>query len=139
MMKYGNYILYGAVYFLLYAPALLYAQPGGPSEDTGVPGPSPKDDFGVPGGSAQLENPLGSQTLIGFFNDILDVILVFAVPIIVFFIIFAGFKFVMARGKPEEIESAKKALLYAVIGGVLILGAKVLLVVIQGTIEALSI
>ncbi len=89
-------------------------------------------------GNVQLMNPLGDTTLIEFFQDILDVIMVFAVPLIVFFIIYAGFKYVMAQGKPGEIETANKALLYAVIGGVIILGAYVILEVIGGTVDALA-
>ena len=85
--------------------------------------------------SVSITNPLKSKTLLEFLNSILDVIMVFAVPIIVFFIIYAGFKFVMARGNETEITTAKNALLFAVIGGVIILGAKVILSVISGTIS----
>lgn len=88
--------------------------------------------------SVELTNPLKSESLIEFFQDILDVILVFAVPIIVFFIIYAGFKFVMAQGEPGALGDAKRALLYAIIGGVIILGAYVILAVIGGTVDALG-
>lgn len=71
-----------------------------------------------------------------FIQDILDVILIFAVPLIVFFIIYAGFNYVMARGNPGKVADASRALLYAVIGGVIILGAYVILEVISGTIDA---
>lgn len=87
-------------------------------------------------GSITIFNPLGKQTLLGFFQDILSVLLIFAVPLIVFFIIYAGFKYVMAQGKPEEIQTAGKALLYAIIGGLIILGANIILAVIEGTINA---
>ena len=83
-----------------------------------------------------LQNPLGNKTLMQFMEAILDVIIIFAVPIIVFFIIYAGFLYVTARGNETTIGQAHRALTYAVIGGVLILGAQVLLVVIKGTIEA---
>lgn len=83
-------------------------------------------------------NPLASDSLLGFFQTILDVILVFAVPIIVLFIIFAGFQYVTARGSADKINSANRALLYAVLGGVLILGANVLLAVIGETINAIT-
>lgn len=106
-------------------------QPGGVTSPTNQPEDS--------NGSARLQNPLGDQTLIGLFQDILDVIMVFAVPIIVFFIIYAGFQYVIARGNAEAIKNANRALLYAVIGGVLILGAEILLFVIGGTIDALSV
>lgn len=71
-----------------------------------------------------------------FLQDILDVIMVFAVPLIVFMIIYAGFLFVMDRGSDKNLAQAKRALLYAVIGGVIILGAQAILAVVQGTVDA---
>ena len=62
--------------------------------------------------------------------------MVFAVPIILFFIVWAGFLYVTAQGKPDQISKANKALLYAVVGGLIVLGAKVLLEVITNTINA---
>jgi hypothetical protein len=90
------------------------------------------------GSGIQLQNPLKSTSLMGLLNTILDVIMVFAVPLIVFFIIYAGFMYVTAQGNPGKIETANRALLYAVIGGVIILGAKVLLAVISGTVDSLA-
>jgi hypothetical protein len=95
---------------------------GGPNLDTGK--------------SVTLKNPLGNKTLMQFIKDILGVVMVFAVPIIVFFIIYAGFNYVMARGDTGKIETAHKALLYAVVGGLIILGAWVIMEVIQGTVDA---
>lgn len=87
--------------------------------------------------STQLDNPLkGSGDLYEFFTLLLNIIMVFALPLIVLFIIFAGFQYVMARGNPEAISKANRALLYAVIGGVIILGAKIILEVIKGTVAA---
>lgn len=83
-----------------------------------------------------LRNPLGNKDLMAFLQDILDVIMVFAVPLIVFMIIYAGFLFVMDRGSDKNLAQAKRALLYAVIGGVIILGAQAILMVVQGTVDA---
>lgn len=86
--------------------------------------------------SVGLQNPLKAKSITEFLLNIIEVILVFATPIIVFFIILAGFQYVIARGNPTKIETASRALLYAVIGGVLILGAFVILEVIKGTVDA---
>ena len=95
---------------------------------------------GVIGGSSvSIQNPLKAKSITAFFIDLIEVVLVFAMPLIVFFIILAGFKYVMARGNPTKITEANQALLYAIIGGVLILGAFVILQVIQGTIDAITI
>lgn len=75
----------------------------------------------------------------GFLQDLLNVIMVFAVPLIVFMIIYAGFTYVMGRGNPGEVQKASRALLYAVIGGVIILGANIILAVIQGTVDAFKV
>lgn len=83
-----------------------------------------------------LKNPLGDTTLMGFLQELLDVLMVFAIPLIVFMIIYAGFLFVMDRGSDKNLAQAKRALLYAVIGGVIIIGANIILDVIQGTVDA---
>ena len=96
----------------------------------------PAESSDAAGGAVTINNPLPDITLMGFFISILEILLVFAVPLIVFFIIFAGFKYVMAQGKPEEIKTASRALLYAIIGGLIILGAWIILAVIEGTVAA---
>lgn len=73
-----------------------------------------------------LKNPLDFETIPALLVAILNVIIVIAVPIIVFFIIYAGFLYVTARGNAEQVRTATRALTYAIIGGVLILGAVVI-------------
>lgn len=89
------------------------------------------------GNSVTLQNPIKATSIVALFQIILDIVLVFAVPLVVFFIIYAGFLYVTARGNAGTIESAHKALLYALIGGLLILGARVLIDVIQGTVDSI--
>lgn len=115
---------------------------GGNPSNPGSTGGNPSDPGSLGGnpsngaGNFTLSNPLGDQTLMGFLQDILDVIMIFAVPLIVFMIIYAGFKYVIAQGNPGEISQANKAIMYALIGGVLILGAWAILEIIQGTVDA---
>lgn len=90
------------------------------------------------GETTELTNPLKAESISEFLIAIVDVLLIFATPIIVLYIMYAGFKFVTAQGNPSEIESARTALLWAVVGGVIVLGAKLILEVIQGTIEAFN-
>lgn len=104
---------------------------GGNPSNPGSLGGNPSSGSGV-----SLTNPLGNKGLMEFLQDILDVIMVFAVPLIVFMIIYAGFLFVMDRGSEKNLKQAKNALLYAVIGGVIILGAQAILSVVQGTVDA---
>ena len=85
--------------------------------------------------SGQLCNPLNATSITGFLVSVLDVLLVFAVPIIIFFIIYAGFLFVTAQGNASKVETARSALTWAVVGGVIVLGAKILVSVIQNTVS----
>lgn len=82
-------------------------------------------------------NPLKSDSLVGFLLDLIDIMILFAIPLIVLMIIYAGFLYVMARGNEEQVTRATRALTYAVIGGLLILGAKLLLEIIEGTVDQL--
>lgn len=137
---------FATVFCLLIFPLAVVAQgsnavnPGGSNAVTGgsnaVTGGSNAVTTGGGDSVVGLQNPLGSQSLIGFFESILDVIMIFAVPIIVFFIIYAGFLYVTAQGNESKVSTAHMALLYAVIGGVIILGARVILAVISGTISS---
>jgi hypothetical protein len=67
---------------------------------------------------------------------ILNVLLVIAVPIIVFFIIFAGFTYVTAQGNPEKIKTATRSLTYAIIGAVLILGGVAISEIIASVVSS---
>lgn len=82
-----------------------------------------------------LANPLKSKSIEEFILKIIDVLLVFALPIIVLYIMYAGYLFVTAQGDSGQISTARSALLWAVVGGVIVLGARVIVAVIQGTIQ----
>lgn len=87
--------------------------------------------------STNLVNPIDSPDIQTFLKKVIEVLLIFAVPLIILFIMYAGYLFVVAQGNPSKIEEARSALLWAVIGGVIVLGANVIYGVINGTIKAL--
>ena len=131
-----HFLTIAVLSFVIFSVAgSVFAQPVGmPGEDG--PAGSPGED-GPVGLSTPIvvKNPIAADSITELFMAIIDILLVFAIPIIAFFIIYAGFMYVTARGNAEQIETAHKALLYALIGGVLILGAKVLIEVIGGTVD----
>jgi hypothetical protein len=86
--------------------------------------------------SYSLNNPLQFNSLEALIVGILNVLLVIAVPIIVFFIIFAGFSYVTAQGNPEKIKQASRSLTYAIIGGVLILGSVAIAEILKSVVES---
>lgn len=94
----------------------------------------------MPGGAASrivLQNPLsGINSIPDLLAAILQVVIIIAIPIIIFFIMLAGFKYVTARGNATQIQDASRALLYAIIGGVLILGATAIAQIIKNLVNA---
>jgi hypothetical protein len=86
--------------------------------------------------SYALKNPLAFDSIESFVVAILNVVIVIATPIVVLFIIFAGFKYVTARGNPGQIQEATQALTYAIIGGVLIIGAVAISKIIGNLVTA---
>lgn len=87
-------------------------------------------------GGSGLQNPLNTPDITSFLLSLLRILEIFAVPLIIFMIIYAGFMYVTAQGNETIVSNAHKALLYAVIGGVIIIGAEAILAVIQGTVNA---
>ncbi len=84
-----------------------------------------------------IENPLGN-TIVDiptFILAILNFVLYVGIPIVALAIIYSGFLFVTASGNSEKLKSAKKTLLYTLIGAALLLGSLVIAQSIKGTVE----
>jgi hypothetical protein len=89
---------------------------------------------------AQIRNPLNSEysTLPTFLNALLDLIIIIATPIIVVMIVLAGFKFVTAGGNQEQLKSAKKTIVWTLVGALIILGAKAISAGIEETVNEIT-
>ncbi len=68
----------------------------------------------------------------------MDAILKIAIPFIVIFFIWSGLSFVLARGNPEKIKTAKNMFWYTIIGTLLILGAWTITNAIIGTVNSIT-
>lgn len=93
-------------------------------------------------GSNFLKNPLapGLDTFPKIFAAVYNnIILPIAIPFIVLAIMFAGFKFVVARraGSADGYTEAKRILKYTLIGTALLLGGWVIANALQGTLNSL--
>ena len=90
--------------------------------------------------SAQIEYEIDSYLPFDNLQDlivaILRIFVTIATPIIVLFIIYAGFKYVTAQGNAQQVQEATRALTNAIIGAVLILGAVAISEIIANTIGA---
>jgi len=87
-----------------------------------------------------IENPLGNglNDIPSFITAIINIVLLVGIPIVTLAIIYSGFLFVQASGNSEKLGTAKKALLYSVVGAALLLGAFVLAEAIKGTVDQLK-
>lgn len=85
-----------------------------------------------------IVNPLPKVTSInGLIKTILEGVIKIGMPIIALAIIYCGFLFVSAQGKPESIKKAKDALLYTLIGAAILLGSWAIAQLITNTVLAL--
>ena len=117
------------VVFVFSVPSIVQADP-----------PTAREPAPVNLDKVTLQNPLKDiSTIDGLLVAILNIIMVLMVPVIVFFIIYAGFKYVMAQGNASQVEEATRALTYAIIGGVLILAAVAISQIIQSVVTSFSV
>jgi hypothetical protein len=134
---------------LLLIPAFSYAQSLQNSNSTGFPQDSLQNSnsTGQPlnitpninGGSATVQNPLGGiNSVCGLIKAILGAVIQIGIPIAVLFIVFAGFKFVLARGNSAKLQEARNNLMYTLIGIGIFLGAWLIATVIANTVNSLG-
>jgi hypothetical protein len=109
----------------------------GPPDDGSRPGQEQNRSVGL---QYSLESPLAGDiiSIEALLIAILNVILIIAVPIIIFFVIFAGFTYVTAQGNPEKIKTATRSLTYAIVGAVLILGGVAISEIIASVVKSFA-
>jgi hypothetical protein len=89
--------------------------------------------------SGKICNPIPSVTSIpNLIQTILEGVLKIGIPVVALAIIYCGFLFVFARGKPEELKKAKDALLYTLIGAAILLGSWAIAQMISATVTGLG-
>ncbi len=82
-----------------------------------------------------IQNPLKSNDVKVILKDIMNLVAMVGSVIVVFFIIYSGFKFVIAKGNEKEVTDAKNMFFATVIGGAILLGADVIANVVIKTVE----
>jgi len=113
--------------------------PGVPQQDGGPGVPQQDGGPGVPGPEAGLTNPLKDiDSLPELLKVVLDAIVQLGTIILTLALVYVGFLFVVAQGNEEKITNAKNALLWTVIGGLILLGASAIGAVIGSTVETFT-
>lgn len=105
-----------------------------------TPPDSPDTSTGSNCGSSDgLVNPLkGVCSFEEFLSAILAGVVQIGTIILIMMLVYVGFLFVAARGNAEKIQGARSALVWTVIGGLILLGATSIQLVIQGTVNSLQ-
>jgi len=86
----------------------------------------------------KIVNPIGVDSIMGLIKTILEGVVKIGIPIVALAIIYCGFLFVQARGKPEAIKKAKDALIYTIIGAAILLGSWAIAQLISETVLELG-
>lgn len=91
--------------------------------------------------ASSYQNPItygGITSIPDLLLALVDLVFLIGVPIIVLFIIYAGFLFVSAGDNEAAIGKAKTVLMWTLIGALVLLGAKAISAAIQGTVLSLG-
>lgn len=141
------------------APLFAYAEPRDGSA-CNVPGSGeigqllngtcvPRASYPSGGGSGApvtLINPLNSggcssnsNCLESFLVSILNFVVRIGAIVVILMLVYIGFKFVTAQGREGEITKVKEMLLWTVVGSLILLGAKVIAMGIQATVQSLGV
>lgn len=84
--------------------------------------------------SQKICNPINVSSLVEFVRIILEGVVKIGMPIVALALVYSGFLFVFARGKPEDLTKAKNALIASLIGAALILGSWAIAQIISETV-----
>lgn len=85
----------------------------------------------APGIIYAAEPPATGTGITGIINKAVTELTSIGTALIVLMIVIAGILYLLANGEPDKVSKAKQALLWAVIGGVIILSANAIKTVIS--------
>lgn len=84
-----------------------------------------------------LTSPIEGD-LWSFLGKIISSVVYILFPILVLMLVYTGYLFVAAQGNPAKLQEAKKAFVWTLIGGFVVLGAQALSMAIKSTIEGIA-
>lgn len=90
------------------------------------------------GGVGILVNPLKDDTITELMGTILNAVVQIGLVVVTFFIIYAGYKYVTARGNPGALKEAHQAILWTLIGSAVVIGAYAIRQIVYDTVTNLA-
>lgn len=143
LRTYAPLLLTLIIVLLPLMPLVALAEPTG---STGIGAPNGSTGIGAPNGSTgqagnvgKLVNPLKATNFCVLIKTILDAILIIGMPIAVVFLVWVGFKFILAQGNPGKLAEAQKNFLFTIIGIGIFLGAWTIAKIIASTLQGLGV
>ena len=88
--------------------------------------------------SVKLDNPIKVNNFSELVSKVISTAVLVIMPFVVVYFIYAGFLFVKAQGKPEDIAEAKTAMTYSIIGAFILLGAQAFAQIIGSTVTNIT-
>lgn len=97
---------------------------------------APADSFEL---TVAVENPLGDKKEIkDILAAIMETIVDIALPVVIVMVIYSGFLYVLARGRPDAVSKAHQTLTWTLVGAVILLGAQLIATVLVETVSDIS-
>ena len=101
-------------------------------------GVTPTDPPGGTTPGTTLINPLKATSLSALVTDIMKLIVRIGAIVVILMLVYVGFMFVTAQGEPAKLTMARQALLWTVVGALILLGAEAISIGIQNTATAIG-
>ncbi len=83
-------------------------------------------------------DPTGTGSIPAFFAKVIDAGIKILIPFVIIMLIYSGFLFVIARGNVETLKKAKTNFVWTIVGVAILLGAKLISSILQGTVESIT-
>jgi hypothetical protein len=147
-VRYKDVLATLLAFAIFLTPVLAGAAGSFPTSGTGSGAPTTGTGSGGSGqrvvGSNSLTNPLnplnnGIDSVCDLVIALVRAAIAIGIPIAVLFIVWAGLKFILARGNPGKIGEAQKNLLNVVIGIAIFLASSLIANVIVNTLHQLGV
>ena len=86
----------------------------------------------------RIKNPLESNDIFELIRKLYRGIMMIIIPLLIVFVVYSGFIFVTAQGNDEKLKKAKANAKYAAIGIAIILGAEIIISILESLLTVLS-
>ncbi len=127
------------------APAGTVVTGGTASDGTVITNPN-QGSGARTGQNITLINPLNTgecapngNCLTNFLNKILEFVIKIGTVVVVLMTVYVGYLFVVAQGAPDKIKDARQALLWTIVGALILLGSQAIAIAIKATVQAISV